>query len=113
MSYNVKAMSEFRVRRNKFAGVTEHFVHEEPGIVVKGFEMAGEFRTEAHDHPELQLMIVTEGELNMEVDGKNVQVPTGSVLTIAGGSVHSAWSAGGRVCGLDVIFRSPLGAVDA
>jgi quercetin dioxygenase-like cupin family protein len=112
MSYDVRPIAELR-SRTKFAGVTERFMHDEPGLVVKGFEMDGEFRTEAHSHPEIQLMIITEGELNMEVDGVSVAVPTGSVLTIAGDSAHCAWSPGGRVRGLDVIFRPASDGVDA
>jgi quercetin dioxygenase-like cupin family protein len=93
--------------RSHHRGVTEHMIHQEPGIVVKAFTMDAAFRTDAHSHPETQVMVVTSGELHMEIDGVDACLTAGTTLTIPGDASHLAWSDGGRITGLDVIFRPP------
>lgn len=108
MSVDTRVVADIPPRRHH-RGVAEHMIHEEPGIVVKAFTMEAAFRTGAHSHPETQVMVVTGGELHMEVDGVEKVLTAGETLTIPGGASHLAWSDGGTITGLDVIFL-PRGA---
>ena len=88
-----------------FPGVIHRIVHDQPGMLVKAFTMSdGEFATEAHSHPEIQIMLVTSGEFHMEVGGEHVHLVEGTVLTIPGNVPHRAWSTGTDAAGVDVFF---------
>jgi quercetin dioxygenase-like cupin family protein len=45
---------------------------------------------EEHEHPEDQVTMVVEGEINFRVDGQLVTLREGELATIPGGTVHSA-----------------------
>jgi len=87
-----------------FPGILQQIIHSERGILVKKFDMGAAFSTETHAHPEVQVMIVLDGEFHMEVAGKDVHLTAGTLLTIPGGTRHRAWSDGTPATGIDVIY---------
>lgn len=112
MPDELTAPTEVLVRRladvdpaEPFPGVVQRIVHDQPGIQMKTFTMtAGEFATEAHSHPEIQIMLVTSGEFHMEVGGQHVHLVEGTVLTIPGDVPHRSWSTGTHAAGIDVFY---------
>jgi quercetin dioxygenase-like cupin family protein len=48
----------------------------------------------AHQHPEEEFMLVTEGTGEIEVDGKTIQVGPGSMMYCAGGKYHAITNTG-------------------
>ena len=56
----------------------------------------GKQRPEPHSHPFDQIALVMEGALNLEIDGKVMQMPAGSICHIPKNAMHSGWPAGDK-----------------
>jgi mannose-6-phosphate isomerase-like protein (cupin superfamily) len=88
-----------------FPGILQRVLFDQPGMLVKTFSMGSEpFSTEAHRHPEVQLMLVTSGEFHIEIAGEPVHLHAGQVLKIAGDTPHRSWSDGTPATGIDIFY---------
>ncbi len=71
------------------------------GAMLNLLEFEPGSRVDVHDHPHEQLGYVVEGELVLEIDGREHRLGPGQAYQIPGGTPHAAWS-DGRCVTLDV-----------
>jgi quercetin dioxygenase-like cupin family protein len=76
-------------------------------LLTFNFVEPGKQRPEPHSHPFDQIALVLEGRLNLEIDGKVMDMPAGSICRIPKNAMHTGWPAGDKpVVNMDV-FAPP------
>jgi quercetin dioxygenase-like cupin family protein len=97
MRYGLDAMPE----REVFPGFHGRFVHSE-GMTFAYWTVDAGAEVPEHEHPHEQVVNMLEGELALTVDGEDMHLRPGDVVTIPGGVRHAARGLAGGCRVLDV-----------
>jgi quercetin dioxygenase-like cupin family protein len=97
LRYGLDAMAE----REVFPGFHGRFVHSE-AMTFAWWRVDAGAEVPEHAHPHEQVVNVLEGALSLTVDGKEMLLRAGDVVTIPGGVRHAARGLAGGCRVLDV-----------
>ena len=95
-------------RHDRFNGFMEQAgFRGDAALLTFNFIEPGKKRPEPHSHPFDQIVLVMEGQMKLEIDGKVLDMPAGSICRVPKNAMHTGWPVGDKpVVNMDV-FAPP------